>query len=165
MQLLSKMIHLATTKHDGQFDKSGKPYILHPLKVMHYLKSDDEGLMCIALGHDLLEDTDVIYTNLIDMFGGRIADGIYALTKRVGQHYGEYKMGIFNNRDAILVKMADLRHNTDIRRLKTTDGKITPKDVERTVEYHNFYLELGEKLKQIDNSDSPQGGYNVSSSL
>jgi (p)ppGpp synthase/HD superfamily hydrolase len=54
---LSRMLVLATNRHDGQFDKGGNPYILHPLKVMHYLKTDDEELMCIALGHDLVEDT------------------------------------------------------------------------------------------------------------
>ena len=53
MSLLSEMIKLVVNAHDGQLDKAGKPYILHCLKVMHYLKTDDEQLQCIALGHDL----------------------------------------------------------------------------------------------------------------
>jgi (p)ppGpp synthase/HD superfamily hydrolase len=48
------MLVLATNAHAGQTDKAGKPYILHCLKVMHYLKSEDEELMCIALGHDII---------------------------------------------------------------------------------------------------------------
>ena len=52
--MLSNMLVLATNAHAGQTDKAGKPYILHCLKVMHYLKSEDEELMCIALGHDII---------------------------------------------------------------------------------------------------------------
>ena len=40
-ELLGKVLVLATNAHAGQFDRGGKPYILHPLKVMHYLKTDD----------------------------------------------------------------------------------------------------------------------------
>ena len=60
-QLLDKMLVLATNAHSGQYDKGGKPYILHPLKVLHYLKTEDEELQCIALGHDIIEDTKVIF--------------------------------------------------------------------------------------------------------
>jgi (p)ppGpp synthase/HD superfamily hydrolase len=59
-ELLGKVLVLATNAHAGQFDRGGKPYILHPLKVMHYLKTDDEELQCIALLHDVIEDTDTL---------------------------------------------------------------------------------------------------------
>jgi (p)ppGpp synthase/HD superfamily hydrolase len=145
MNQLSKMLLLATTRHDGQFDKGGKPYILHCLKVMHYLKSYDEELQCIALGHDLIEDT---YENLTEGmtalmhegFSNRIISGIAALTKIYGQSYDEYKEQVKINPDAVKVKMADLRHNTDIRRLKG----VRQKDIERIEKYHKFYLELKE---------------------
>lgn len=143
--LLSRMLVLATSRHEGQFDKGGKPYILHPLKVMHYLRDADEELQCIALGHDLLEDTfkslaDGIGTLRYQGFTPRIIEGILALTKREAQPYEEYRAQVKANRDAVLVKMADLRHNTDIRRLKG----VTAKDVERVARYHSFYLELVE---------------------
>lgn len=54
LSMLSKMLLLVTQSFDGHFDKAGKPYVMHCLKVMHYLKSDDEELNCIALGHDLI---------------------------------------------------------------------------------------------------------------
>ena len=63
-EMLSTMLVLATQKHFCQYDKGGKPYILHPLRVMYQLKTDDEELNCIALGHDLVEDTDVTYSML-----------------------------------------------------------------------------------------------------
>jgi (p)ppGpp synthase/HD superfamily hydrolase len=142
-QLLGKMLVIATNAHAGQFDRGGRPYILHPLKVMHYLKSDDEELQCMALGHDLIEDTDVTYVQLREAgMTERIIAGISALTKQPGQTYDEYKQRVFANKDAMLVKMADLRHNTDIRRLKG----VSDKDIERIAKYQRFYLELMNKL-------------------
>lgn len=142
-ELLAKMLVLAANAHHGQFDKGGFPYILHPLKVMHYLKSDDEELQCIALGHDVIEDTNTTYKDLKDAgMTDRVIEGIKALTKLPGQTLEEYKEKVFANKDAMLVKLADLRHNTDIRRLKG----ITPKDVERMTKYHQFYLEIEAKL-------------------
>lgn len=141
--MLSRMLVLATNAHDGQFDKAGKAYILHCLKVMHYLKSEDEELMCIALGHDLVEDTKITYVDLWNLgFTGRVIDGINALTKQRGQTYDEYKQQVFASEDAMRVKMCDLRHNSDIRRLKG----ITDKDIARIRKYHQFYLEIQEKL-------------------
>ena len=73
----------------------------------------------------------------------RVIEGIRALTKIPGQTYDEYKQVVFSNRDAMVVKMADLRHNTDIRRLKG----ITEKDLARMAKYQMFYLELKERLE------------------
>jgi (p)ppGpp synthase/HD superfamily hydrolase len=138
-ELLNKMLVLATTRHSGQFDKAGNPYILHPLKVMYYLKTDDEELQCIALGHDLVEDTDTTYAELREMgMTERIVQGIAALTKVPGETLEEYKVRVKANPDAIKVKMQDLRHNSDIRRLRG----VTEKDIRRIEKYHKFYLEL-----------------------
>jgi guanosine-3',5'-bis(diphosphate) 3'-pyrophosphohydrolase len=141
--LLNKMLIIMVNAHAGQFDKGGQPYALHPLKVMHYLRSDDEELQCIALGHDVIEDTSVTYQELHDAgMTPRIIDGIRALTKLPGQTLNEYKQGVFSNVDAMMVKRSDLRHNTDIRRLKG----VTEKDLERMAKYHVFFLELEAKL-------------------
>jgi len=142
-QMLATMLVIATNAHNGQFDKGGAPYILHPLKVMHYLKSDDEELMCIALGHDVIEDTSVTYKDLRDAgISERVIAGIRALTKLPGQTLEEYKAGVFENMDAMRVKMADLRHNTDVRRLKG----VTEKDIARMAKYHTFYMEIKVRL-------------------
>jgi (p)ppGpp synthase/HD superfamily hydrolase len=142
------MLVIATNAHSGQFDKGGNPYILHPLKVMHYLKSDDEELMCMALGHDVIEDTPVTYKDLREAgISERVITGIRALTKQPGQTYEEYKEGVFANVDAMRVKMSDLRHNTDIRRLKG----VTEKDIARMAKYHLFYSEIKARLAELDN--------------
>lgn len=138
-EMLNKMLVLATNRHAGQFDRGGNPYILHPLKVMYYLKSDDEELQCIALAHDLVEDTDTTFAELHEMgFTKRVIEGIRSLTKMPGESYDDYKLRVMANPDAVKVKMCDLRHNTDVRRLKG----VTEKDLARMEKYHRFFMEL-----------------------
>lgn len=142
-KMLSKMLVIATQRHEGQFDKGGVPYILHALKVMHYVRSDDEELQCIALGHDLIEDTFPSVETGVQFlryhgFTERVIAGIVALTKVPGESFEAYKERVKANVDAILVKLADLRHNSDIRRLKG----VRDKDIARVVKYLQFYLEL-----------------------
>ena len=142
-ELLGKVLLLATNAHAGQFDRGGKPYILHPLKVMHYLKTDDEELQCIALLHDVVEDTSTSWHDLEDIgCTERVLAAVKALTKMPGQTYDEYKEGVFANEDAMKVKLCDLRHNTDIRRLKG----VTQKDIDRVAKYNRFYLEIQARL-------------------
>lgn len=136
---LNKMLVLVATKFDGKFDRGGVPYMMHLLKVMHYTRSDDEERNIVALGHDLVEDTDVTYQDLREAgFTERVIDGIRAMTKVPGETNDEYLERIKANPDAIHVKLADLRHNSDIRRLKG----VTEKDVKRMEKYHRMYMAL-----------------------
>jgi guanosine-3',5'-bis(diphosphate) 3'-pyrophosphohydrolase len=142
-ELLGKVLVLATNAHAGQFDRGGNPYILHPIKVMHYLKTDDEELQCIALLHDVIEDTKTTWQDLQDIgCTARVISGVRVLTKMPGQTYDEYKKEVFANLDAMKVKACDLRHNTDIRRLKG----VTQKDIDRMAKYNQFYLEIQSRL-------------------
>lgn len=142
-EMLDRMLVIATNAHAGQFDRGGAPYILHPLRVMSFLKTDDEELQCIALGHDVIEDTSVTYRDLYDNgISERVVVGIRALTKVPGETLDEYKARVFANPDAMQVKLCDLRHNTDIRRLKG----VTEKDIARMAKYHTFYLEIQARL-------------------
>jgi len=145
-EMLSRMIVIATNAHAGQFDKAGKPYILHPLRVMSFIKEDDEELQCIAVGHDLFEDTKVTKQDLRDEgISERVINGIWCMTKLPGETLEEYKARVFSNEDSMKAKKADLRHNSDIRRLKG----VTAKDFERTAKYMQFYAEIEEKLKEM----------------
>lgn len=145
-EMLGKMLVLATNAHAGQFDRGGNPYILHPLKVMHYLKTTDEELMCIALGHDVVEDTGTTFQQLREAgMSERVIEGIRSLTKMPGQTYDEYKEAVFANEDAMRVKVADLRHNTDIRRLKG----VSEKDIARMAKYHQFFVEIKARLEEV----------------
>jgi (p)ppGpp synthase/HD superfamily hydrolase len=149
-ELLGKVLVLATNAHAGQFDRGGNPYILHPLKVMHYLKTQDEELQCMALLHDVIEDTKTTWQDLRDIgCTERVIKGVEALTKMPGQSYDEYKERVFANADAMRVKSCDLRHNTDIRRLKG----ITQKDIDRNAKYNRFYMEIQAKLQEVENGN------------
>jgi (p)ppGpp synthase/HD superfamily hydrolase len=117
---------------------------------MHYLKTEDEELMQMAVGHDIIEDTKVTYADLREQgFTHRVIEGIRALTKLPGETYDEYKYRVFANKDAMRVKLCDLRHNTDVRRLKG----VTEKDIARMAKYHVFYMEIMAKLQEIDGGD------------
>lgn len=143
-EMLGKMIVIATNAHAGQLDKGGSPYILHTLAVMGMVKSNDLEVKAIAVGHDLFEDTSVTKQELLDAgISQRVVDGILSMTKMPGETFDEYKQKVKNNKDAILVKMADLRHNSDITRLKG----LTAKDFERTARYMQFYSELQEVIE------------------
>lgn len=151
-QMIANAIAFATAKHDGQFDRGGLPYVLHPLKVMHYLKTDDEELMCIAVLHDVIEDCypvmdrHVGYSDLREIgMSERVVAGVKALSKIPGVDYWTYIEDIIrHNPDARKVKMADLRHNMDIRRLKG----VSPKDISRLERYARAY----QYLKTVEES-------------
>jgi (p)ppGpp synthase/HD superfamily hydrolase len=149
--MLSKAILIATQAHAGDFDRGGNPYILHPLTVMHKLKTDDEELMSIAVLHDVVEDctgkaiiidgrqVSISYQMLEkEGMSTRVIDGVKALTKVPGQTYEEYQAAVLANQDAIAVKKEDLRTNSDLRRLKG----VTEKDIARAAKYMLFYAML-----------------------
>jgi len=145
-EYLNAMLVLTTTRHAGQYDKAGKPYILHALAVMHKLRTEDEELNCIALGHDLVEDTGTTFAELKEMgFSDRIIDGIRNLTKFPGETSEEYMIRVKSSPDSIRVKLCDLQHNSDIRRLKG----LTEKDFKRLQKYNKMYVELKEALSDI----------------
>lgn len=138
-EMLSLAIMKASEWHFGQFDKGGQPYILHALKVMYYLRSDDEELNCVAVLHDVVEDCKVTYQQLRDLgFSERVIAGVKGMTKVPGETYDEAMARITSNPDSLRVKPCDLRHNSDIRRLKG----VTEKDIKRIEKYQKMYQTL-----------------------
>ena len=113
---------LAYAAHHGQLDKSGIPYILHPVHLAEQM--DDEISCCVALLHDTVEDTDVTLEDLAKIFPAEVVDAVSLLTHREGVPYFDYVRAIKANPVAIKVKLADLAHNGDQSRCVGTD--ITP---------------------------------------
>lgn len=143
MKLLSKAIYTATIAHKDQFDKAGVPYILHPLKLQHWLRCESEEVQVVAVLHDVVEDSAVTLLQIEKDFGPVIAEAVDCLTKRGGEHYDDYLDRVASNKISIKVKLADLRHNSDIRRLKG----ITQKDFARIQKYQTAYAWLKDQLK------------------
>ena len=136
-KMLARAIALAATGHEGQFDKAGRPYILHTLQVMYNLGPDaDDELRCIAVLHDLLEDTEYTISDLQKMgFSQRVVNALSLLNHQAEVDYDTYIRAIGTNLDATLAKLADLRHNSDITRMKG----LTEKDFERMQKYQKAF--------------------------
>jgi (p)ppGpp synthase/HD superfamily hydrolase len=109
-------IQIAAEVHSGQKDKGGAPYILHPLRVMAQMDTDQERI--VALLHDAVEDCDWYNLGEVELyFGTRIAAAVDALTKRKGESYDAYLNRVKADEIAVKVKMADLMDNCDMSRL------------------------------------------------
>lgn len=122
-------LRLAIRAHDGQYDKGGSPYILHPIAVARQVSGENEKVL--ALLHDTVEDTDVTNEEVRKQFGSEIADALDCLTHRDGESYGEYLSRVMTNKLAITVKLADLHNNMDLSRIKNP----TEKDRKRLEKY------------------------------
>lgn len=139
MKLLAKMIAIVAKEFENKTDRAGKPYFLHCMRVMNQMPQDDEELMCIALAHDLIEDTDYTLMNLGTLgFSERIWKTIGLLTHDKNESYDIYIKGIALNKDATKVKLADLKDNSDITRLKG----LSKSDFDRMEKYHKAFVYL-----------------------
>ena len=140
--MLDKAIRLAADAFEGKFDKGGQPYILHCLHVMRTVcpNQDDHELMCIAVMHDLVEDTDITLKDLYDMgFSERVVSGVACMTHMNGEDYMDvYIRRVALNPDAKRVKIADLKHNSDL----TRQPNLREKDLRRIEKYHRAYAYL-----------------------
>ena len=144
---LEKAIRLSVKSHTGQYDRGGKPYILHPLHLMNQLMFDVE-LATIAVLHDSIEDSSLTIGDLVDAgFSARVIEAVGLLTHIEGEDYMDgYISDICTNYDAIRVKRKDLEHNSDITRLKG----IKDKDIVRMKKYHEAFIMLGKARQNFE---------------
>ena len=119
-------LKIAVEAHEGQTDKLGNPYILHPLAVAS--KLDDIELKAAALLHDTIEDTSVTKETLLEAgIPQSVVDIITTLTHDKTTPYEDYIRGIAKNPKAKQVKLADLSHNLDPSRAKGRNEKMEAK--------------------------------------
>ena len=117
-----KALKLCFEAHKGQLDKSGLPYVFHPFHLAEQM--EDEITTVVALLHDIVEDTDYNFEDLIAMgFDEDVIDALKLLTHNDSVPYMEYVEKIKTNPIATAVKLADLRHNSDLSRLDVVDEK------------------------------------------
>lgn len=121
--MLNKAIIIASKAHNGQFDKSGKPYILHPLRVMFYVDGEIKE-QCTAVLHDVVEDTSVTFEYLSQQgFDDDIIEALKLLTRTDDEDYMLYISKLKPNAIAKAVKLADLKDNMDMTRLPNPTEK------------------------------------------
>ena len=116
---LERAIDLAVTAHRGQVDKAGKPYILHPLRVMFRGRGNHE--MIVGVLHDVVEDTTLTLRELNRFFPFNLTRAIDCLTHRKNEPWVDYLSRVQQSDLAVLVKMNDLEDNMDPDRLKSLD--------------------------------------------
>lgn len=140
---------IALEAHSGQFDKQGKPYINHVLKVSNRCKSMRGKI--VGFLHDVIEDcsekgftAEYLIERGIDPDLVRV---VKLVTKTPGQSYEDYKSAVKSDTLAIEVKLSDLKHNMDLTRNKVG---LTEKEITRTIRYHKFYVELYHTLDDIE---------------
>lgn len=118
--LTKKALKLCFEAHKEQTDKSGMPYVFHPFHLAEQMT--DEKTTVAALLHDVVEDTEYTFDDLIEMgFGEEVVDALRLLTHGDGVEYMDYVAALRHNPIAKAVKLADLRHNSDITRLDSPD--------------------------------------------
>lgn len=127
-------LDLAIKKHRNQVDKAGNPYILHPIHVMENVKNKDAKI--VAILHDIIEDTDVTEDYLLKIgLSKHIVDAVVLLTHDDNTDYQDYVKNLSSNPLAKEVKLADLEHNMDLRRLPI----LKEKDLDRNRKYQIAY--------------------------
>ena len=131
--------------HEGQYDKGGDHYFLHPFRVSRETRKhfnwrhpefDKFIAECVALLHDVIEDSDITADDLVhEGFENAIVSRVVRMTRNEGESYMDYIKRIGEDNICRIVKMCDLKDNMDITRLKN----ITDKDFERLKKYHKAY--------------------------
>lgn len=128
--MTKKALKLCFKAHKDQTDKSGMPYVFHPFHLAEQMK--DEATTVVALLHDVVEDTEITIDDLQKMgFSQEVLEAIALMTHNDEVPYMEYVARIKTNPIARAVKLADLKHNSDMTRLES----ITPYDKERAKKY------------------------------
>lgn len=134
---LQRAIEIATEAHRGQHDKAGAPYILHPLRVMMALETEEERIVGVL--HDVVEDGPGWTFDRLEQegFSSTILDALWLVTKRQEDEgkdeavYLRFVLRSLANPISHRVKMADLRDNLNVTRLV----QITEKDTQRLNRY------------------------------
>jgi (p)ppGpp synthase/HD superfamily hydrolase len=133
-------VKIAAEAHLGHLDKGGQAYILHPIRVMQKVFSDTE--KCVAVMHDVVEDNEKYTLSGLSAMGFSpvVIGCLDNLTKRKGEDYEHYLARVACHPISIRVKIADIKDNMDISRLKG----IEEKDILRIKRYHRAlnYLRL-----------------------
>ena len=136
--VLEDAIAIAAQAHRGQKEKAGMPYILHPLRLIAQMKTEDE--MIVAVLHDVVEDCEWTLEQLREKgFSAEVISAVECLTHQKSEDYTDYIERVQKNPLAKRVKIADLEDNMDIRRISED---LTEKDFERLKKYQKTWRKL-----------------------
>lgn len=123
-KMINKALNIAYKAHHGQKDKGNVPYIFHPYHIAE--KFNNETNICVAILHDVLEDTFVSKEELEGYFPKEVIEPLVLLTRSTHDTYFEYIKNICSNPIAQKVKIEDIKHNLVFERIqnKTRNEKL-----------------------------------------
>ena len=132
MSDLNTALLIAAKAHAGQKRSNGTPYILHPIRVMMKMNTEEE--MIVAALHDTIEDSDTVDENKFKThgFSDRVITAVSTLTKIKGEDYEDYLNRVVDNKLARRVKIADLQDNMNLAELPKVDDYV----LKRAAKYH-----------------------------
>jgi len=143
-KLYDKALKFAILAHDGQKREDGTDFVNHPITVAHVVEhlAPEFGLeefvneaMVIAVLHDVIEETDVTYRQLLDNFPFYIVRGVKTLTRIDEEGYGDYIKRIMEDRVCCMIKIADIEHN-----MRTIEGtKMSAEKKRRRYKKYEYY--------------------------
>jgi (p)ppGpp synthase/HD superfamily hydrolase len=137
MATIDKALQIAAKAHEGQKEKNGQPYIVHPLRVMNSVEG--EAAKIVAILHDVVEDTSVTEDDLRRAgFGEPILAAVRCVTHRKDESYADYVVRCQGNEIARQVKLADLEDNTRPSRALLRPDRLEP-DLARLRKYFLAY--------------------------
>ena len=137
MSTLQRAIEIAVEAHKGQTDKAGMPYILHPLRLMFQMKTDNEKIAAVL--HDVVEDSDWALDDLKkEKFNNEVIEAVNLLTRDDNDSYDEFVQKAASNPISKAVKIADITDNLDLGRI----SKMTEKDIDRVKKYQRILKTL-----------------------
>ena len=140
MLLYQQALAIAKDAHKGQVDKAGVDYIQHPLFVASLVEG--ELAKTVALLHDVVEDSDWTLEDLHkEGLPEEVVQAVGILTKKRNENYEEYILRVKQNPLARQVKLADLKHNSDLSRL----ANVTDRDRKRVAKYQKAISFLSEE--------------------
>ena len=115
-KMINKALNIAYKAHHGQKDKGNVPYIFHPYHIAE--KFNNETDICVAILHDVLEDTFVSKEELEGYFPKEVIEPLVLLTRSTHDTYFEYIKNICSNPIARKVKIEDIKHNLVFERIQ-----------------------------------------------
>lgn len=140
--LTNHAMRIAYEAHAGQTDKCGTPYVFHPFHLAEQMT--DEHTTCVALLHDVVEDTDVTLDELAREFPPTVIDALRLLTHDPRVPYLDYVRAVASNPIARTVKRADLTHNLDATRYAGSTPPPAEELARRRTKYENALAILDE---------------------
>lgn len=138
MATLEEAIQIALDAHRGQTDKAGRPYVVHPLRLMARMRTEAEQMAAVL--HDVIEDSDWTLAALRERgFPREVVIAVDCLTRRKKESYEAFIERAASDAIARCVKLADVEDNLDIRRLPDA---LTKKDRKRLDRYRRAWIRL-----------------------